>query len=526
MSWRISILNRFGIVSAIVLSFLVFTIIFRQTLFYTAIFDLHGECYRWIPSLLALHVVSDLCIGLAYVFISYMLFITIRQIKLPFNTIFIAFGAFIICCGTTHFMEIITTIWTPVYWLAGYIKLVTAIASLGTAIMLPPLIPKVRATISAAKRFNEQSQETAKLYVQLRESYTALADAMPLLVWRGNAQGESEYFNTMWRDYTGCKEEELFKGVTQGRFTHPDDYQRTQNYWRSQLQQGGMYEVETRLKRYDGAFFWHIVRAIPMRTASGLISGWISTATNIDKQKRNEQALRESQERQDTFLSMTSHELKTPLTSMQILISFFRREIVDMKYGKAIATMENQLQRLARLVNDLLDMSRIKTNQLSLVLVSCDIAEVATEVVRMIQMSTSTHSLVLVCDTSVRVQADHDRLEQVMVNILTNAVKYSPNADRVDIRVTTDKHNALFSVQDYGIGISQEDQAHIFEQYYRSIGLSNQKYAGLGIGLYIASEIIQRHNGRIWVESEEGKGSIFSFSLPLERDMISQDQEE
>ena len=526
MGRHISIFNRFGIVSAIVLGLLVVAIIFRRNLLYTQFFDLHGECYLWIPSLLALHVVSDLCIGAAYVFISCVLFITIRQINLPFNTIFIAFGAFIICCGTTHFMEVVTTIWTPVYWLAGYIKLVTAIASLGTAVMLPPLIPKVRATISDAKRFNEQSRETARLYGQLNESYTALADAMPLLIWRGNPQGESEYFNTMWKDYTGCNEEELFEGVQKGGFTHPDDYLRVQDYWRHQLQQAGTYEVEVRLKRYDGAFLWHIIRAIPMRASNGIIRGWISTATNIDKQKRNEQALRESQERQDTFLSMTSHELKTPLTSMQILISFLHRKITDTKYSNAIATIENQLQRLTRLVNDLLDMSRIKTNRLSFMLVSCDIAEVASEVVRMIQMSTSTHKLLLVCDTTARVQADHDRLEQVMVNILTNAIKYSPNANHINIRVTSDEHNVLFSVQDYGIGMSQEDQAHIFEQYYRSIGLSNQKYTGLGIGLYIASEIIKRHNGKIWVVSEEGKGSTFSFSLPLERNVILQDQEE
>jgi hypothetical protein len=101
--------------------------------------------------------------------------------------------------------------------------------------------------------------------------------------------------------------------------------------------------------------------------------------------------------------------------------------------------------------------------------------------------------------------------------LLSNAIKYSPEATRIDIRVTVGASQVVFSVQDYGIGISQEALPHLFEQYYRSIGVSNRKYAGLGIGLYIVSEIIKQHGGHIWVESEEGKGATFSFALPIDK---------
>lgn len=513
MSRHLAIMNRLEMGSAIFLTVVLLAIIFSGGIFSSGLFDLHGECYRWIPSLVVLHVVSDMAIGLAYFFISGMLFISLRLLKLPFQTIFIAFGAFIICCGATHFMEVVTTLWIPIYWFAGFIKLVTAIVSICTAIMLPPLIPQVRAALANAKRVEEQSREIVRSY----EKYIALADAMPLLVWVRNAHDEFEFFNTMWRSYTG-ESEQLLGAIQKGTFVHPDDYSRGHDDWQHKRQQGVAYEAEVRLKRHDGTFRWHLIRNLPLREPDGTIEGWVGTATDIEKQKRNEQVLREAKQQQDIFLAMVSHELKTPLTSMQLLISFFRREITDVKYNKAITTIENQLQRIVRLIDDLLDMSRVQTNQLSFTFVSCDMIKIAHEVLDRMQISTNTHKLVMVCDTIAWVQADPDRLEQVIINLLTNAIKYSPQADRVDIRITSHENALLFSVQDYGIGVSPAAQAHIFEQYYRSTEASQQKYPGLGVGLYIASEIIKHHHGQIWVESEKGRGSIFSFALPLKRE--------
>jgi len=228
-----------------------------------------------------------------------------------------------------------------------------------------------------------------------------------------------------------------------------------------------------------------------------------------------EERRQEAQQRQDTFLIMVSHELKTPLTSMQLLIAFFERELTDAKYHKGIITIKNQLQRITRLVNDLLDMSRFKADQISFAFVPCDAIEIAREAIARAQINTSSHQLTLTGDTTAWVQADPDRLEQVIVNLLTNAIKYSPEADHIDIRISVNAHDVVFAVQDWGIGINKEAQAHVFKQYYRSIEATHYKYPGLGIGLYITSEIVKHHQGQIWVESEEGKGSTFSFSLPL-----------
>ena len=510
-------LLRSGLGIAFVLAFLLSIVVFWKDITAVSHFDLHGNCYNWLPQLVALHVSSDALIGLAYLFISIMLGIFAYNVRhdMPFRWVFIAFGTFIIACGCTHFMEIITTVFVPVYWLAGLVKVITAIASVGTAIALPPLFPQVKRVIADAKRANEQSQEIAHLYAQLKENYYALANAMPLLVWTGDVDGSSQFFNDAWQSYTGFTAQELLSGTKDRLFVHPDEYSQAAALWKARHTHFEPYETEQRLRGADGVYRWHIQRAIPVGNP---IRGWIGTTVDIDQQKRIEQELREARERQDMFLSMTSHELKTPLTSLQLLISFLRRRLKDDEnYGKAMVTIDVQVQRLIRLVNDLLDMSRAKTGQLMLDISRFTVDIFVQGVVETVQR-TSNHILIVSCETNAIVEADRDRIEQVLVNLLTNAIKYSPEEGQITICVQEDKnaHEVVFSVQDKGIGIAAEAQKHIFEQYYRS---QSQKYAGLGIGLYIASEIVHRHNGRIWVESQEGAGSTFSFTLPVFEDV-------
>ena len=272
--------------------------------------------------------------------------------------------------------------------------------------------------------------------------------------------------------------------ITVERFFHPDDLPNVFTQWKQASETQGSFEVEVRIKRKsDGVFRWHIIRGIPT-VKDSIVTGWISTGTDIHQQKANEQALREAKERQDTFLSMASHELKTPLTSIQLLISFLRREIGnESKYTKSISTIESQCKRLVKLINDLLDTSRIQ-DRLALTPSTFDPCVFARSVIASVQTASTSHNLVLVCDNvTKRITADKDRLEQVLVNLLTNAIKYSPEANKVNIVVTSDEHCITFAVQDYGIGIAEEHQQQVFDLYYRSIGKDNVKYSGLGYWL-------------------------------------------
>lgn len=144
-----------------------------------------------------------------------------------------------------------------------------------------------------------------------------------------------------------------------------------------------------------------------------------------------------------------------------------------------------------------------------------DLNALVQETVENLQAGTCTHQLLSEGGTVAQVYGDTDRIGQVLTNLITNAIKYSPAADRVIIRLAKDADNVVVSVQDFGIGIAGTYQKRIFERFYQVTDAAEKTYPGLGIGLYISSEIIKRHHGDIWVESQKGAGSTFSFSLPL-----------
>ncbi|TMD70364.1 MAG: HAMP domain-containing histidine kinase, partial [Chloroflexi bacterium] len=179
------------------------------------------------------------------------------------------------------------------------------------------------------------------------------------------------------------------------------------------------------------------------------------------------------------------------------------------------AIMDTQLNKLTKLINDLLDISKMQQGKLDYQEEPFDLVALIQEVVENLQAGTSTHQLLIEGRTEVQVYGDRDRIGQVLINLLTNAIKYSPRADTVSVRVSKDQENAMVSVQDCGIGIAAADHEHIFERFYQVTDREENIYPGLGMGLYICAEIIKRHHGRIWVESRKDHGSTFSFTLPL-----------
>lgn len=258
----------------------------------------------------------------------------------------------------------------------------------------------------------------------------------------------------------------------------------------------------------------------------------IGAVRDMSAQRSAEQQvviLREQQERYDTFLSMASHELRTPLATIQVLTQLLYR-MVEHGVGKTeeqqgrvetarelLDEMLRQLKRLNHLIEDLLDVSRVGAHQLSFELAPLALGALIAETVATMQKTMSTHTLTVTgAEQEIMVLADRNRIEQVLINLLSNAIKYSPEATVVEVSVTQDNHEALVRVRDHGIGIAEEHQAHLFERYYRLVDAEHKKYAGLGIGLYITSEIIKRHTGSIWVESSARHGATFSFTLPLD----------
>ncbi|MBP8915537.1 MAG: PAS domain S-box protein [Chitinophagales bacterium] len=340
--------------------------------------------------------------------------------------------------------------------------------------------------------------------------FRLLADAMPQFIWTADKKGNLNYFNKSLFEFSGLNNESLMeKGWLQ--IVHPEDQEESKNVWQKTIATGVDFVFEHRFKRSDGEYRWQLSRAIPQHDGNGNIQMWVGTSTDIHD-------LREQDQQKDYFIKMASHELKTPITSIkgyvQLLQSMYSADD-DVFLKDSLNKLGNQINKMTNLIAELLDLSKIKSGYLSLQKQEFCMHQLVEEVINEINYVNPEHKIIFTKQNNAHVLADRIRIAQVLTNFLTNAIKYSPNS--LEIYVNSDVLNdkILVSVEDRGIGISQADQKKIFERFYRVEGKNEKTFPGFGIGLFIAAEIIQRHNGEIGVKSATPKGSIFYFSLPI-----------
>ncbi len=225
----------------------------------------------------------------------------------------------------------------------------------------------------------------------------------------------------------------------------------------------------------------------------------------------------------DEFMGIVSHELKTPVTSIKAFTQVLQNRFAqagDERSSALLGKMDAQINKLTALIADLLDVTKIEGGQLQFNEDYFSFDELVAEIVEEIQRTTNKHAIEKIGFTNKTVFGDTYRIGQVMINMLTNAMKYSPDADRIIVKTMGDNQHVTLCVQDFGVGIPEERQQQIFERFYRVSG--NDTIPGIGLGLYISAEIIRRQGGTIWVESEQGKGSTFCFSLPVREQKINQ----
>lgn len=217
------------------------------------------------------------------------------------------------------------------------------------------------------------------------------------------------------------------------------------------------------------------------------------------------------------FISIASHELKTPVTSLKVYTQVLEQQFKRKNETDAISylsKMDLQVDKLTKLISDLLNISKLQLGKLEFQEKVFDALELVKEITADIQPSTSTHKLIIEGEEVAKIYGDRDRIGQIIINLLTNAIKYSPKRDKVIIKILQDKDIIRVSVQDFGIGIDKKHQVDIFEKFYQVNDPKEKTYPGLGIGLYISKEIARRHGGDIKVKSSKGKGSTFTLILP------------
>jgi PAS domain S-box-containing protein len=352
-----------------------------------------------------------------------------------------------------------------------------------------------------------------QLIEESEERFRSLANSVPQHVWTSDAAGMVNYFNQSMYDYTGLAAEQLV-GDGWTRMIHPDDLEQNLREWGNAVVTGNPYLCEHRFLRHDGEYRWHLSRALPQYDNAGYITLWVGTSTDIDDIKKHDQ-------QKDDFIKMASHELKTPVTSIKGYVQLLQKlhdddPGINPIYKTYLNTVDKQVSKLTKLITDLLDITRIETGILQLNKSKFSINDLVHSIATDMQLTSPSHKIIVEEKAKTQVVADQDRISQVLINYITNAIKYSPSGDRVILEVDANHREAIVSVTDYGIGIHQPDHAKVFERFYRAPGINAQNYPGFGIGLFIVQEIITRHHGKTWVKSEKGKGSTFYFSLPLD----------
>jgi len=273
----------------------------------------------------------------------------------------------------------------------------------------------------------------------------------------------------------------------------------------------GEHEYEVKVRWDDGSIHWIKTQGMVEFNTSKQPVRLIGTVLDITESKRDEI-------RKNDFIAMASHELKTPLTSLKAYIQLLAKKLrktQDPFIANALNRANNQANKMSALIYGFLDLSRLESGRLQVNLQTFDINKLVIDMITEANMVNYNHKIVFKPLAYTPVNADIDRIGQVISNFLSNAIKYSPSASTITVTVKTIDNHVQVSVADTGIGIKPKDQEKIFQRFYRVENEQIKTVSGFGIGLYLASEIIQRHKGEIWVESHENEGSVFYFSLPL-----------
>jgi two-component system sensor histidine kinase VicK len=275
---------------------------------------------------------------------------------------------------------------------------------------------------------------------------------------------------------------------------------------------GGVYDVEYRtVGAEDQQVRWVRAKGQVYFDQQDKPVRFIGSVLDINEQKKDEQ-------RKNDFIGMVSHELKTPLTSLTGVLQLADRRLKsndDTFLASAMEKANVQVKRMSNMINSFLNVSRLESAKLLIDKHEFDLQKLIEEIVKETRLTVSSHTIIFQKLHSIMVHADRDKVNSVLTNLISNAVKYSPEGKTIEIGILVTEDSVHISIKDEGIGLSPEDIDKVFDRYFRVENKHTNLISGFGIGLYLSAEIIHRHNGKIWVESESGKGSTFYFSLPI-----------
>lgn len=481
----------------------------------------HGVCYLWDRSLLAVHAVSDLLIGLSYVTISATLAFLVYRARrdIPFQSMFLAFGAFIVACGATHFMEL-WTLWEPRYWLAAGVKVITAAASLATALVLPPLVPRALALVRSASAAKEQESR-----------FRALLESAPDGIVIADREGRIAIVNRQAELLFGYEREELLgrhvemllpESARHAHLAHRREYAAAP----SVRPMGRGLALSGR--RNDGSEFPAEISLSPLETPEGLLI--TAVVRDVTERRRAEQQQLElvraqaaraeaeaANRTKDQFLATISHELRTPLNAVYGWARMLRAGTLDEAgAARALEVIERNAGVQAQMIDDLLDISRITSGKMQLDVRLVDpraVIESALDVVAPAAAAKQLRVQPVLDQRAGPIMGDAERLQQVVWNLVSNSVKFTPRGGRIQIHLRRMNSHIEIEVADTGQGIDVSLLPFIFDRFRQGIG---ERRGGLGIGLSLVRHLVELHGGEVHAHSDgPGKGAVFVVKLPV-----------
>ncbi len=377
----------------------------------------------------------------------------------------------------------------------------------------------------------EDISERKQAEIELHESearYRALTEASATVVWRTTADGEVIFSSNTWRDITGQTEAET-RGWGWLQAIHPDDRDRTINLWLQPLKTKTIHENQFRVRTHDGTYRWFSVRGVPICNADGTVREWIGANTDFHDRKMAEEELRrlaaelsDADRRKDEFLATLAHELRNPLAPIRNGLQLMRLIDGSGEAGRqSLEIMDRQLTQMVRLVDDLMDVSRISTGKVELRKMPVQLADIlnsAVETSRPLIEQMGHELQITLPEYPVIINADPTRMSQVFLNLLNNAAKFSDQGGC--IRLTAEQHDTdvIVSVRDTGIGIAADQLPHIFEMFAQVDHSLEKSQGGLGIGLSLVKRLVAMHGGSVMAKSEgAGMGSEFIVRLPVDK---------
>ena len=352
-----------------------------------------------------------------------------------------------------------------------------------------------------------------------RGRFENLIELVPQVVWFGGPDGRITYCNPYWYEYTGLSERKTL-GDGWIDAIHPEDRERVTKGWREATAEGSEYELELRLRGRNGEYCWFLARSRPARDEGGKIDAWLGIAVDIEERKRAEEEAWAASQAKSEFLASMSHELRTPLNAIggyAELLALGIRGSLNADQAQDIARIRRSQQHLLTLIQDVLNFAKVDAGQTEYHITAVPVDEALRDTESMIApqiLAKGLHYSYKGIGKSTAVLADPEKMQQIVLNLLTNAVKFTDTGGTVTLSSELSGNCVDIRVADTGPGISPEKLKKIFDPFVQAERRLNQPVQGVGLGLAISQDLARAMDGQVTVESVVGEGSTFSLTLP------------